>query len=56
VIEILAVTAAVLGFIFEWRRDSRRDDEVGTLRGRVDALEEQVAGLQAWRDRIARSQ
>lgn len=55
-LEILAVAAAVLGLILEWRRDSRREDEHKQTQARVTNLEAQVQALNEWHNRTARAQ
>lgn len=51
----LAAFAAIGGFIFEWRRQSRQADEVAALEARVDAAEARLLIVESWRDRIGRS-
>lgn len=48
--------AALAGFVFEWRRDTRREEEDTRTRQRVASLEERVAEVEQWRERISRAQ
>lgn len=50
---LILACAGLAGFVLEWRRDNRREQEQAS---RVAALEEKVADLESWRDRTARAQ
>ena len=49
----LIALAGIAGFVLEWRRDNRRD---GETQQRLSSVEQQLADLQAWRDRLHRAQ
>ena len=51
----LAAAATIGGFLFEWRRQSARDDEMRALEAKVDAMEARLGVVESWRDRIGRS-
>lgn len=53
---LILALAGLAGFVFEWRRENRRDEEAEQTRQRVAALEAAVGELQAWRDRLGRAQ
>jgi hypothetical protein len=51
----LASAAAIGGFIFEWRRQARCDDDHAALDAKVAGIDQRLAVVEAWRDRVGRT-
>lgn len=55
ILGIVMAFTTIGGFMFEWRRSNRRDEEFAELRGRVDAHENRLGYVEGVLDRQRRS-